>query len=54
MTEGKMGKALKSIMKKVMATDAQEELAVADAKLGNVIKVHKHSYMLGDFKYLLM
>jgi len=26
-------------MKKVVATDAHEELAVADAKLGNAIKV---------------
>lgn len=37
--EGKMSKALKSVMKKLVASDIQEELAVADAKLGNVIKV---------------
>lgn len=36
--EGKMSKALKSLMKKVVAKEAHEELAVADAKLGNVIK----------------
>jgi hypothetical protein len=34
-----MNKTLKKLMKKVFASDAQEELAVADAKLGNVIKV---------------
>lgn len=37
--EGKMSKSLKSVMKKLVASDIQEELAVADAKLGNVIKV---------------
>ncbi|XP_061189001.1 nucleolar protein 58-like [Saccostrea echinata] len=36
--EGKMSKTLKKLMKKIIASDAQEELAVADAKLGNVIK----------------
>lgn len=36
--EGKMSKALKTLMKKVVAKEAHEELAVADAKLGNVIK----------------
>ena len=29
---------LKKVMKKLAATDAQEKLAVADAKLGQVIK----------------
>lgn len=37
--EGKMGKGLKKVLKKVFASDVQEQLAVADAKLGNVIKV---------------
>ncbi len=37
--EGKMSKGLKKILKKVYASDVQEQLAVADAKLGNVIKV---------------
>lgn len=37
--EGKMGKKLKKILKKLVTTDANEELAVADAKLGSVIKV---------------
>jgi len=36
--EGKMSKGLKKVMKKLVATDAQEKLAVADAKLGQVIK----------------
>ncbi|XP_041374592.1 nucleolar protein 58-like [Gigantopelta aegis] len=36
--EGKMSKTLKKMMKKLVATDAQEQLLVADAKLGNVIK----------------
>ncbi|KAK3611773.1 hypothetical protein CHS0354_014124 [Potamilus streckersoni] len=36
--EGKMSKSLKRLMKKVIAKEAHEELAVADAKLGNVIK----------------
>ncbi|XP_052813798.1 nucleolar protein 58-like isoform X2 [Mya arenaria] len=38
LVEGKMSKSLKSLMKKVVASDAHDELAVADAKLGNVIK----------------
>ena len=29
---------LKKVMKKLVASDAQEKLAVADAKLGQVIK----------------
>merc|ERR1719251_173721 len=36
--EGKMSKGLKKLMKKVVASDAHEKLAVADAKLGTVIK----------------
>lgn len=36
-----MSKPLKKLMKKVIASDAQEELAVSDAKLGNVIKVNQ-------------
>lgn len=36
--EGKMSKTLKKILKKV-AIEAHEQLAVADAKLGNAIKV---------------
>jgi len=38
MVEGKMSKGLKKLLKKVVAEDAHEQLAVADAKLGNVIK----------------
>ncbi|XP_050044114.1 nucleolar protein 58 [Dermacentor andersoni] len=36
--EGKMSKSLKKALKKVIAKEAHESLAVADAKLGNVIK----------------
>ncbi|XP_781458.3 nucleolar protein 58 [Strongylocentrotus purpuratus] len=38
LVEGKLGKGLKKILKKVVAKDAQAELAVADAKLGSIIK----------------
>lgn len=41
-----MSKPLKKLMKKVIASDAQEELAVSDAKLGNVIKVWDQSITL--------
>ena len=34
-----MSKGLKKVLKKVFASDVQEQLAVADAKLGSVIKV---------------
>ena len=37
--EGKMGKTLKKMLKKLVVKDVQETLAVADAKLGNCIKV---------------
>ena len=37
--EGKMNKELKKVLKKVFSSEVQEQLAVADAKLGNVIKV---------------
>ena len=37
--EGKMSKSLKKVLKKVFASDAHEQLAVADAKLGSAIKV---------------
>jgi len=36
--EGKMSKSLKKVLKKVVAEEAHEKLAVADAKLGNAIK----------------
>ncbi len=36
--EGKMSKGLKKLLKKVVAKDAQEKLAVADAKLGQAIQ----------------
>ena len=37
--EGKMSKGLKKVLKKVYSEDLQDQLAVADAKLGSVIKV---------------
>jgi len=36
--EGKMSKSLKKVLKKLVAEEAHEKLAVADAKLGNAIK----------------
>lgn len=39
LVEGKLSKNLKKILKKIVAKDAHEQLAVADAKLGGVIKV---------------
>jgi len=36
--EGKMSKSLKKMLKKLVAEDAHDKLAVADAKLGNAIK----------------
>lgn len=36
--EGKMSKGLKKLLKKIVAKDAHEKLAVADAKLGAAIK----------------
>merc|ERR1712183_149946 len=38
LVEGKMSKSLKKMLKKIEAEDAHEKLAVADAKLGSVIK----------------
>ena len=42
--EGKLNKSLKKILKKIVAKDAHQELAVADAKLGNIIKVKSAYY----------
>ena len=36
--EGKVSKPLKKFLKKLVDKDAQEQLLVADAKLGNAIK----------------
>ncbi len=36
--EGQMSKGLKKMLKKLVAKDAQEQLAVADAKLGQAIQ----------------
>ncbi len=36
--EGKMSKKLKKMLKKIVVKENNEELAVCDAKLGNVIK----------------
>ncbi|XP_071370680.1 nucleolar protein 58 isoform X2 [Centroberyx affinis] len=38
LTEGKIGKSLKKVLKKVVAKEAHEQLAISDAKLGGVIK----------------
>ncbi|XP_026113710.1 nucleolar protein 58-like [Carassius auratus] len=38
MVEGKLGKSLKKVLKKVVAKEAHEQLAITDAKLGGVIK----------------
>lgn len=38
LVEGKLSKNLKKILKKIIAKEAHEQLAVADAKLGGVIK----------------
>jgi len=38
LVEGKMSKTLKKVLKKIIAEDAHEKLAVADAKLGNAIQ----------------
>ncbi|XP_051562999.1 nucleolar protein 58 isoform X1 [Myxocyprinus asiaticus] len=38
MVEGKIGKSLKKVLKKVVAKEAHEQLAITDAKLGGVIK----------------
>ena len=44
--EGKMSKTLKKMLKKLVVKEAQETLAVADAKLGNAIKVCKTCYIM--------
>ncbi|TKS66184.1 Nucleolar protein 58 [Collichthys lucidus] len=38
LTEGKIGKSLKKVLKKVVAKEAHEQLAISDLKLGGVIK----------------
>ncbi|KAG7466979.1 hypothetical protein MATL_G00148350 [Megalops atlanticus] len=38
LVEGKLGKSLKKVLKKVVAKEAHEQLAINDAKLGGVIK----------------
>ena len=43
--EGKMSKSLKKVLKKIVAKDIHQELAVADAKLGGVIKVRQSAEM---------
>lgn len=40
MVEGKLGKSLKKVLKKIVAKEAHEQLAITDAKLGGVIKVN--------------
>lgn len=38
LVEGKLGKSLKKVLKKVVAKEAHEQLAISDAKLSGVIK----------------
>ncbi|XP_022602179.1 nucleolar protein 58 [Seriola dumerili] len=38
LVEGKIGKSLKKALKKIVAKEAHEQLAISDAKLGGVIK----------------
>uniref|UniRef100_A0A8D0DEZ4 Nucleolar protein 58 n=1 Tax=Sander lucioperca TaxID=283035 RepID=A0A8D0DEZ4_SANLU len=44
LTEGKIGKSLKKVLKKVVAKEAHEQLAISDAKLGGVIKVSDSTF----------
>lgn len=39
LVEGKLGKNLKKVLKKIVAKEAHEQLAISDVKLGGVIKV---------------
>lgn len=39
LVEGKLGKSLKKVLKKIVAKEAHEQLAISDVKLGGVIKV---------------
>ena len=48
--EGKMSKGLKKVLKKVFVSEMQEQLAVADAKLGSAIKVQYNNFMTQRFK----
>ena len=48
--EGKMSKSLKKVLKKIVAKDIHQELAVADAKLGGVIKVRN---LFNDVQFFL-
>lgn len=38
LVEGKIGKSLKKVLKKVVAKEAHEQLAISDVKLGGIIK----------------
>ena len=49
--EGKMSKGLKKVLKKVFVSEMQEQLAVADAKLGSAIKVHVSQIV--DLQYFM-
>eukprot|EP00088_Acartia_fossae_P040255 TRINITY_DN418_c0_g1_i7.p1 TRINITY_DN418_c0_g1~~TRINITY_DN418_c0_g1_i7.p1 ORF type:complete len:559 (-),score=231.82 TRINITY_DN418_c0_g1_i7:63-1739(-) len=50
--EGKMSKSLKKVLKKLVAEEAHEKLAVADAKLGNCIKEKMELDCVYDSKVL--
>lgn len=52
MVEGKLGKSLKKVLKKIVAKEAHEQLAITDVKLGGVIKVNGgFSTFWGKYKY---
>uniref|UniRef100_A0A8C1K787 Nucleolar protein 58 n=1 Tax=Cyprinus carpio TaxID=7962 RepID=A0A8C1K787_CYPCA len=48
MVEGKLGKSLKKVLKKVVAKEAHEQLAITDVKLGGVIKVNASYHLLAE------
>jgi nucleolar protein 58 len=49
--EGKIGKKLKKVLKKIVADDAHEQLAVADSLLGKAIKVRSPDFRF-PFKFV--
>lgn len=49
LVEGKLGKNLKKVLKKIVAKEAHEQLAISDVKLGGVIKVRDTTVFLVRF-----
>ena len=50
--ESKLNKDLKKFLKKTVLKDAVEELAIADAKLGNIIKVNFYIIYIYIYIYI--